>query len=251
MPNLPTHFSFALETLDALDDRSIRANLGSFLLGSTTPDIRARTKWKRSHTHFAPLSVEKVGVGAQGLFNSNPHLTEAARKSPATRAFIAGYLSHLVTDETWITQVYRPFFGNRDLFPDPMRANVYDRAVQLDMDRRARSEAPGMDAIIERLHDSDRYVRVGFIDDETLNSWQAWVAHFCARPFSWERLHFLARRMYKYSPEIEDEVDGFLENPSDNLDRVFQKLPKKRISDFRQFAVHEAAREIKERLDVS
>ena len=46
MPNLPTHFSFALETLAALDDSSIKANLGSFLLGSTTPDIRARTKWK-------------------------------------------------------------------------------------------------------------------------------------------------------------------------------------------------------------
>ena len=37
MPNLPTHFSFALDTLAALDDPSIKANLGSFLLGSTTP----------------------------------------------------------------------------------------------------------------------------------------------------------------------------------------------------------------------
>ena len=57
--------------------------------------------------------------------------------------------------------------------------------------------------------------------------------------------------MYKNSPEIEDEVDGFLTDPSSNLQRVFQKLPKKRISDFREFAVDEAAREIKERLDVS
>ena len=249
MPNLPTHFSFALETLDALDDASIRANLGSFLLGSTTPDIRARTKWKRSHTHFAPLSVEKVGTGTEGLFHANPQLTEAARKSPATRAFIAGYLSHLVTDETWITQVYRPFFGNRELFPDEMKANVYDRAVQLDMDRRARHEAPGMDKIIERLHASDRYVRVGFIDGETLGSWQAWVAHFCARPFSWERLHFLARRMYKNSPEIEEEVDGFLTDPSTNLRSVYNRLPGNRIRDFREFAVAEAAQQIRERLD--
>lgn len=250
MPNLPTHFSFAMETLDALDDPSIRANLGSFLLGSTTPDIRARTKWKRSHTHFAPLSVEKVGVGAEGLFHSNPHLTEAARKSPATRAFIAGYLSHLVADETWITQVYRPFFGNRDLFPDEMKANIYDRAVQLDMDRNARHEAPGMDAIIERLHASDRYVRVGFIDGKTLSSWQTWVAHFCARPFSWDRLHFLARRMYKNSPHVEEEVDDFLADPSANIRRVYQQVPQKRINDIREFAVDEAAREIKERLDV-
>ena len=99
-------------------------------------------------------------------------MTEAARKSPATRAFLAGYLSHLVTDETWITQIYRPYFGNLDMFPDSMKANVYDRAVQLDMDRNARLEAPGMDKIIERLHSSDRYVSVGFIDGETLSSWQ-------------------------------------------------------------------------------
>ena len=251
MPNLPTHFSFALETLAALDDSSIQANLGSFLLGSTTPDIRARTKWKRSHTHFASLSVERVGVGAEGLFRSNPDLTEAARKSPATRAFLAGYLSHLVTDETWITQIYRPYFGNRDMFPDPMKANVYDRAVQLDMDRNARLEAPGMDKIIERLHASDRYVRVGFIDGETLSSWQAWVAHFCARPFSWERLHFMAQRMYRGSPQVEEEVEDFLTDPAANISRVYQQVPQKRISEFRGFAVTEAAREIKERLDVS
>ncbi len=251
MPNLPTHFSFALETLDALNDPGIRANLGSFLLGSTTPDIRARTKWKRAHTHFAPLSVEKVGTGAEGLFHANPHLTEAARNSPATRAFIAGYLSHLVTDETWITQVYRPFFGNRDLFPDELKANVFDRAVQLDMDRRARTEAPGMDKIIERLHESDRYVRVGFIDEDTLSSWQAWVAQFCARPFSWDRLHFLARRMYRDSPTVEQEVDGFLTDPSSNLKQVYDRLPGNRMRDFRQFAVTESARQIKERLDLA
>ena len=251
MPNLPTHFSFALETLDVLDDPSIQANLGSFLLGSTTPDIRARTKWKRSHTHFASLSVERVGVGAEGLFRSNPNLPETARKSPATRAFLAGYLSHLVTDETWITQIYRPYFGNRDMFPDPMKANIYDRAVQLDMDRNARLEAPGMDKIIERLHSSDRYVRVGFIDEETLSSWQAWVAHFCARPFSWERLHFLAQRRYRGSPQVEAEVEVFLADPSTSLTQIYQHVPQKRISEFRGYAVTEAAREIKERLDVS
>lgn len=250
MPNLPTHFSFALETLDVLDDPSIRTNLGSFLLGSTTPDIRARTKWKRSHTHFATLSVEKVGVGADGLFHSNPHLTDAARKSPATRAFIAGYLSHLVTDETWITQIYRPYFGNREVFSDEMKANVFDRAVQLDLDRNARREAPGMDKIIERLHDSDRYVRVGFIDADTLNEWQAWVAEFCARPFSWDRLHFLARRRYKNSPHVDSEVEDFLSDPSANISRVYEKVPRKQIRDFREFAVTESAREIKERLDV-
>ena len=137
------------------------------------------------------------------------------------------------------------------MFPDPMKANVYDRAVQLDLDRNARQEAPGMDKIIERLHTSDRYVRVGFIDGEALSSWQAWVAHFCARPFSWERLHFMAQRMYRGSPKVEADVEDFLTDPATNLQQVYQRVPQKRISEFRGFAVTEAAREIKERLDAS
>ena len=132
-----------------------------------------------------------------------------------------------------------------------MKANVFDRAVQLDMDRNARREAPGMDKIIERLHASDRYVRVGFIDDETLSSWQAWVAQFCARPFSWGRLHFLARRMYRDSPHVEAEVEDLLADPGANLRRIYQQVPRKQMREFRQFAVFEAARQIKERLDVT
>ena len=251
MPNLPTHFSFALDTLAALDDPSIKANLGSFLLGSTTPDIRARTKWKRSHTHFASLSVERVGVGAEGLFRSNPDLTEAARKSPATRAFLAGYLSHLVTDETWITQIYRPYFGNLDMFPDPMKANVYDRAVQLDMDRNARQEAPGMDKIIERCTPPTDTCASASSTVRPSTAGRTWVAHFCARPFSWERLHFLAQRRYRGSPQVEEEVEVFLADPSTSLRQIYQQVPQKRISEFRGYAVTEAAREIKERLDVS
>ncbi len=249
MPNLPTHFSFALETLTHLQDPSIEANIGSFLLGSTTPDIRARTKWKRSHTHFAPLSVERVGVGAKGLFQSNPHLPEAARKSAATRAFLAGYISHLVTDETWITQVYRPYIGNRDLFPDPMKANVSDRAIQLDMDRNARKEAPGIDKVIEQLQQSEIGVQVEFIDSVTLSSWRVWVSDFVARPFSWDRLSFLAQRMYRNSQEVQVEVESFLSSLSASLEKVYDRVPKQKLKEFRENAVFESARLIKERLD--
>ena len=249
MPNLPTHFSFALETQSHLQDPSIEANMGSFLLGSTTPDIRARTKWKRSHTHFAPLSVERVGFGADGLFQANPHLPEAARKSDATRAFLAGYISHLVTDETWITQIYRPFIADRDLFPDPMKANVSDRAIQLDMDRNARKEAPGMDKVIEQLQQSEIGVQIEFIDSETLSSWRVWVSDFVARPFSWDRLSFLAQRMYRDNQDVQVEVESFLSSLNSSLEKVYDRVPKEKLREFRKNAVVESARLIKERLD--
>lgn len=250
MPNLPTHFNFALQTLSALDDPSIEAHVGSFLLGCTTPDIRARTKWKRAHTHFAPLEVDRVGVGTEGLFESNPHLSEMAQSSGATRAFVAGYISHLVTDETWITQVFQPYFADRDLFPDPIKASVSDRAVQLDMDREAWEEAPGMDKVIEQLQRSDRGVDVGFIDTETLGQWRSWVSDFSGRPFSWDRLSFLAQRMYRDSEEAQMVVESFLSSLHTNLRGVYSRVPKKKVKEFREKAVSESTRLIKERLDV-
>src|SRR5205823_4471170 len=33
--------------------------------------------------------------------------------APPERAFIAGYLCHLVTDEQWMLAIYRPVFGRR------------------------------------------------------------------------------------------------------------------------------------------
>ena len=41
-------------------------------------------------------------------------------------------MSHLVTDEYWIAQVYRPYFGKK-ASSDPI-TNVLDRVLQFDMD---------------------------------------------------------------------------------------------------------------------
>ena len=251
MPNLPTHFDFALQTLAALDDPTMEAHVGSFLLGCTTPDIRAVTKWKRDHTHFAPLEVDAVGVGTAGLFNSNSHLYEAARRSGATRAFIAGYISHLTTDETWITRIYGPYFGNRERFPNPVEANIWDRALQLDMDRAAWEQTASMDRVIESLQRSDWGVEVGFIEAETLGQWRAWVTDFSRRPFNWDRLHFLARRMYRDGEEAQMVVESFLSALHTNLNRVYAKVTRKKIRDFHEEAVSESARLIKEHLNGS
>ncbi len=251
MPNLPTHFNFALDTLTALNDPSIQSHVGSFLLGSATPDIRALTKGKRSHTHFAPLEVDRVGVGAQALFRSHPHLRRAPRLSGATRSFLAGYISHLVTDETWITRIYQPYFANRGVFPEPVEANVLDRALQLDMDRQAREAAPGMDRIIEQLQQSDRDVQVGFIDAALLSDWRAWVSDFSARPFSWDRLFFLARRRNAGGPETRAIVEDFISSPHSNLQKVHRRVPKEEVKEFRERAIAESARLIREHLNVS
>ena len=110
MPNLPMHIYIARQVADELDWGFVHDHMGSCFLGSTTPDIRAMTKGDREQTHFAPLTLESVGEGTRKMFEMYPQLADKNHQNPATRAFILGYISHLVADETWITTMYRPHF---------------------------------------------------------------------------------------------------------------------------------------------
>ena len=130
---------------------TIDSHLGSFLLGSTSPDIRILTKGKRDDTHFATLQVQSIGMGVAGLFHSYPAIADSSKVSGPTRAFLSGYLVHLLADEAWILDIYRPYFDDPLLFPDRVHANISDRALQLDMDRAAREEMGDMDQVRSSL----------------------------------------------------------------------------------------------------
>ena len=99
MPNLPMHIYLANEVAEQLDWGSVYDHIGSFYLGSTSPDIRAMTKWPREQTHFAPLSVQEVGTGTRTMFEKYPELLDEGSLSPATRSFLLGYICHLASDE--------------------------------------------------------------------------------------------------------------------------------------------------------
>ena len=96
-----------------------------------SPDIRIITRGKRDDTHFVPLDFEREGDGIEGLFHSHPNLAQASDLNEPTKAFIVGFASHLFTDELWILNLYRPYFGNREVFEDKLRGNLMDRALQL------------------------------------------------------------------------------------------------------------------------
>ena len=103
MPNLPLHIYLAKCVADRLDWGWLNDHAPSLYLGSTAPDVRAMTKWPRERTHFAPLSSEEVGAGPAAMFKLHPTLAGSNGLSPATRAFLVGYVSHLVADESWIS----------------------------------------------------------------------------------------------------------------------------------------------------
>ena len=147
MPNLSAHLGMAKEAASRLKHPTVDRYLGAFLLGSVSPDIRIMTRGKRDDTHFVDLDFQREGEGLDGLFLHHPHLAQAADLTEATQAFIVGYASHLFADELWILDMYRPYFGNREVFQDPLWGDLMDRALQLELDRREQLALGGLETL--------------------------------------------------------------------------------------------------------
>ena len=176
MPNLPMHIYLADQVSQQLDLGYVHDHMGSCLLGSTAPDIRAMAKWDRQRTHFAPLSVDQVGTGTKEMFAQHPRLADHKSQTPETRAFILGYVCHLAADELWITTMFRTHFqeGSQGI-SNQLEGQIWDRALQLDMDRSVIEEDffeldPDM-----LISGSDKSVLIEFLEDELLSEWRDWV----------------------------------------------------------------------------
>ena len=212
------------------------SNLGYFYLGSTSPDIRALTKRARSEYHFVELDFEKIGTGVDAMFVAHPELMEAAEHDGPMRAFIAGYITHLMADESYIVRMFRPYFGHPDAFETDAMAKVWDRALQLDFDR---TVWENVQSSIEGMDPDTSNVNIRFLPQEDLLQWKDWVARVMSGGFSWERLRFMARRIsagdenhpaYTYT-------ERFLTSVDDSLDALYEHVPRLHVEEFRDEAV--------------
>lgn len=251
MPNLPMHIHLASLVADRLDWAWLNNKVGSLFLGSTAPDIRIMTKWPRERTHFAPLSADEIGTGPRTMFRLHPELAGHNGSSEATKAFLVGYVSHLVADEAWISDIYRPNFdpptGRSMVAGTEIEANLWDRALQLDMDRRA---APEMERILrngEVLADADVGVEIEFLNEVSLQEWREWVSRFLGWDLSWDRLNRALNRMYRDDDGVQETVDAFIQEMPASLERVYDKIPRKTIDSYQQKALEETLSQVYER----
>ena len=242
------HIYLANQVAEQLDLGYVYDNLGSYFLGSTTPDIRAMTKWPREQTHFAPLSVEEVGTGTRTMFRMHPELSQDI--SPATRAFLAGYVSHLAADEVWITSVYRPHFDtsleHSRITDDKVEANIWDRALQLNMDRQILPQLTGETNPQEHLPCSDQDVSVSFLEDGLLTEWKDWVGRFMGWEFTWDRLKRALNRMYRDDEDVQRTVEVFLEGMPRSLEQVYEKVPEGEVTAYQKRAVAATIEQVRE-----
>jgi hypothetical protein len=244
MPNLSAHLGMAKEAASRLKNPTIDRHLGAFLLGSVSPDIRIITKGKRDDTHFVALDFQRKGDGLDGLFQSHPHLAKAAGITEATSAFIVGYASHLISDEIWILELYRPYFGNRDVFQDPIMGDLMDRALQLELDRREQLALGGLESLRPLMVNAEEDVDVGFISSTTMSEWREWIDGTLDWKFNWDRLRFMANRVIardsdNAEKQVKQMVDDFLESVHDGLDNIYKSISRERFEAFRERSIED------------
>lgn len=236
MPSLGSHMARARTIADRLRLPELDADRGAYYLGSTAPDIRVITRMDRRVTHFFELANLTDQDSVATMFEEHPALATPAGLDAATTAFIAGYLTHLVLDEVFIHEVYRPHFGalsSRDADP---RSNVLDRALQYELDRRDREDREAMEEIRLALASTSPPGQIPFIAGEHLLEWATVSEDVASHPADFGRFRRMMTRHLETAGYGLDEINTYCDEPAVLVAEAFRIVDEERIDRFWQDA---------------
>jgi hypothetical protein len=232
MPPIAVHMVLARQIAEALGSDKVDARSGAYLLGATTPDIRVLTRQDRFSTHYFDLNGPDHQDSVAEFLKANQQIIDPEALNEDTRAFVAGYISHLILDEQYITGVYRRFFAQHDELGGKIRANVMDRLLQFDMEREygdpeIRQEiAAALSATIETIE-------CGFVAPETLERWRGVAADVATRNMDWERMRGMIANHLRFSGLEEGEtLTGFLDSLPELLDETIAHITDSELQAF-------------------
>ncbi len=233
MPHLAFHMSVAREMANLMSNAVLDANRGAFYLGSTGPDMRILSRADRMSSHYFDLDCLEHQSSTESFFRAHGDLREPSNLNGSTAAFVAGYLTHLVIDEVWITDIYRPFFGPESALGDDARANVLDRVLQYEMDLQRRRDRPAMEEIREQLVATNPSVRVDFVEGEMLARWREVVVDMMSRPSDWARFGKTASRFLALAGVSTDgEIEQFMKTLPSLLEETKAHVGSEHIEAF-------------------
>jgi len=228
MPLLTVHLSIISEILKEVSNSQLTDNIGVALLGSTAPDRRVMTGEERSETHYFDLDTGKLGDGYEGMKNKHPELIQRTKDQGArAQAFIIGYISHLIADETWIVDVYRPFFGGENYFGNNKLHNIFDRALQYELEILVRQKPEFVLASHNYLDNSDApVIDESFISREVIESWRKFVLEAVFnRGNSWDEFPRFINRFLDEPDLDREDLEMYLSDPERMLAEIHYGLP--------------------------
>jgi len=249
MPHLAFHMSIARDLANALRNPVVDADRGAYYLGSTGPDMHIMSRTDRISSHYFDLECIEGQDSRSSFFQTHGELKDATTLDGATGAFVAGYLTHLVIDEVWITDIYRPFFGPASSLRGSARANVLDRILQYEMDLQRRIDRPAIEEILRALAAAGP-LRVSFMESEMLMRWRDVIVGLVSRPPTWHGFGRTASRFLALAGVSTDEqVDGFMRTLPSLLEETKAHVGSERIDGFLNKANTVAVRTLEEYLE--
>lgn len=250
MPALALHAAVAKRIADQLHRRALDGDPGSLYLGSTAPDIHILMRWERERTHFFDLQELEEQSAVTAMFEAHPALARPAELSPPTAAFVCGYISHLVMDEIWIDDIYRPFFGRSSPLAGDRRADIMDRAVQYELDRQARADRQAMSHIVKELARPTPDLEVSLVDEGPLGLWRELMVEALNHPPDWEHFRFFGGRALRMAGiDTPEAFTEFVKTLPALVAEATDYLGREHIDAFLERSLDQGREAIKEYLD--
>ena len=233
MPPITLHMVLARDMATGIGSDDLRTFPGAYLLGATTPDIRVITRQDRYSTHFFDLNLAEHQDSVAAFFKAYGRLVAPERLSAETRVFVAGYVSHLVMDEQYITGIYRPYFAHHDALGGTIRANVMDRLLQFDLDREYGNDAGMKRDLASALSCTVEGIQAGFVDHETLERWRKVSLDVSQREMDWDRMRAMIANHLRFAGLEEGEtLKSFLDSLPELLNETIAYVTSAEIVGF-------------------
>lgn len=214
MPTPFTHLAAAArwltdERLPVPMRQSLDAERPAFLLGNIAADARVSSGILRENTHFYSFSEPITESPWRVMLREYPAL--ARPQSVAQRAFIAGYVAHLVLDEIWLIDIVRPYFVER-LWETPRHRLLMLNILLILMDERDYGLLPAWER--DALLSAQPSAWLPFMSDEVLCGWRDYVGKQLPPGGIPETLSIIGERL-QHPP---DALRAILDRPA-TLDR--------------------------------
>lgn len=235
MPPITLHMVLARRIAGELASGDLAGCPGSYLLGATTPDIRLLTRQDRFSTHFFDLGGPDHQDSVGAFLAQHGRFLDPGSLNAETRAFVAGYISHLVMDEQYITGIYRRYFAKHESLGGAIRANVMDRLLQFDLERSYSNDPALKNEICGALACTVENIEAGFVEPETLERWRSLTIEVMQRNMDWDRMRGMISNHLRYSGLEEGETLGsFLDSLPELLDETVTHITSAEIEAFVQ-----------------
>ncbi len=239
MPPANVHVRVAEEVARALGEPpALQTYRGEYLLGCYAPDIRYLTRRPREHTHFFDLNKLEPQDSLAELFAAHPYLAEGRRLDGPTLAFMAGYISHLATDEAWICDVFRPCFGAGSPWGADPFVQALDRALQAELDRRERQDGPRARERQALLRTSTIQLAVSFLTTPDLERWRDLMCQTVVREPTWDTAQRFLETFLRNVLRLDGPpLAAFLEDLPQALQRTLDYVSEERLVRFQARAI--------------